>query len=211
MEKYSLSDIAAIVNRNGMDGFGGNNSWLIILFLIIFGGGGAFGGWGNGAYAAYGANGALTRAEMEAGFNNQTVVRKLDGITQGLCDGFYAQNTNLLKGFGEVSQEIANNRFASQQCCCELKSLIHEENEKTRSMIQQDKIDALRDKVAEQTQLLQTANFQLSQQAQSANLISTLRPFPTPAYITCSPYTSAPISGYGYGCGGCGCGNGYGF
>lgn len=76
-------------------------------------------------------------------------------------------------------------------------------------MIQQDKIDALRDKVAEQTQLLQTANFQLSQQAQSANLISTLRPFPTPAYITCSPYTSAPVSGYGYGCGACG--NGYGF
>lgn len=37
---YSLSDIAA-VNR---DGFGGGNSWvMIILFALIFGGGGFFG------------------------------------------------------------------------------------------------------------------------------------------------------------------------
>ena len=67
----------------------------------------------------------------------------------------------------------------------------------------------LRDKLADRDRDLQTANFQLSQQAQSANLISTLRPFPQPAYITCSPYQSANINGYGYGYGyGCGCGCG---
>ena len=46
-------------------------------------------------------------------------------------------------------------------------------------------------------QELQTANFQLSQQAQTAGLIAELRPCAKPAYITCSPYTTA------YGA--CGC------
>lgn len=67
----------------------------------------------------------------------------------------------------------------------------------------------LRDKLEDRDRELQTANFQLSQQAQSANLINLLRPFPTPSYITCSPYTSPTnVYGYGYntysGCSGCG-------
>lgn len=45
-----------------------------------------------------------------------------------------------------------------------------------------------------------TANFQISQAAQSANIIDAVRPFPQPAYITCSPYAN-----YGYGACGCGC------
>ena len=58
----------------------------------------------------------------------------------------------------------------------------------------------LRDRLADRDRELLTANFQLSQQAQSANIISTLQPTPKPAYITCSPY-------YAYN-NGCGC-NGY--
>lgn len=51
----------------------------------------------------------------------------------------------------------------------------------------------------------QTANFQLSQQAQSANIISTLQPTPKPAYLTCSPYyayNSGACFGNGCGCNG---------
>ena len=44
-------------------------------------------------------------------------------------------------------------------------------------------------------QELQTANFHLSQQAQTAGLIAELRPCAKPAYITCSPYVNT----------GCGC------
>lgn len=48
----------------------------------------------------------------------------------------------------------------------------------------------------------------LLQQAQSANIINTLRPCPIPAYITCSPYESNFYAtrgfGYGFGCNGCG-------
>ena len=51
-------------------------------------------------------------------------------------------------------------------------------------------IQELRDKLADRDRDLQTANFQLSQQAQSAALIGALRPFPQPAFLTCSPYQS---------------------
>ena len=226
MEKYSLSDIAAVIGNNGFNvpymgggfgGFGFGNDWAaFLLFALIFGGN----GWGGGFGGGWG-NGALTRAEMYDGFNNQTVVRKLDGITQGLCDGFYAQNTNLLQGFNTIGSQIAENRYAAkdcccetnrnidsvrtgiQQCCCDLKSAIHAEGEATRALINENKIESLRDRIAERDRELQTANFQLSQQAQSANLIQTLRPFPQPAYITCSPYESARCSSsYNY----CGCG-----
>lgn len=227
MEKYSLSDIAAVVGNSnfggwpmaaGFGGFGGfGGDWAaFLLFALIFGGMGN--GWGGGFG---GGNAALTRAEMFDGFNNQTVVRKLDGITQGLCDGFYAQNTNLLQGFNSIGSQIAENRFAAQQCCCDtnrnidsvrvgvqqcccdLKTAIHEEGEATRALMNANKIESLRDRIAERDRELQTANFQLSQQAQSANLINTLRPFPQPAYITCSPYESSKCaSSYNY----CGCG-----
>lgn len=49
---------------------------------------------------------------------------------------------------------------------------------------------------------LMNAQFQLSQQTQNATLIGTLRPFPQPAYITCSPYQSVGgTCGSSYNCG----------
>ena len=219
---YSLSDIAAIMHNRDGDGFlEGNGIVILILFFLIFGmNGNGFGGWGNNGFA----NGALTRAEMYDGFNNQTVVRKLDGINSGLCDGFYAQNTTMLTGFNTIGREIAENRYASQNCCCEtnrnidavrsdnykntceITSAIHAEGEATRALINANTMQNLRDKLADRDRDLQTANFQLSQQAQNATLINELRPCAKPAYLTCSPYQS---SGYGYGNGwgyGCGCG-----
>lgn len=110
----TLSDIAAVTGSKEMgEGFGGGAWWIIILFLFIFGmGGGGFGGLG-------GANGALTRAEMQQGFDTQEVTRKLDGITNGLSDGFYAQNTTMLNGFAGVTSAVEQARFDAQQCCCE--------------------------------------------------------------------------------------------
>ena len=49
-------------------------------------------------------------------------------------------------------------------------------------------------RIADLTSSLQTANFQLSQQAQNATLINALRPFPNPAYHTCSPYQSTQLA-----------------
>lgn len=233
MEKYSLSDIAAVIGNNGYPampvfmggGFGGYGSglggdWLgLILLALIFGN-----GWGGGFGGFGGGNGAFGTAALAQGFADNRVLAKLDGITQGLCDGFYAQNTNMLTGFSSIGSQIAENRFAAQQCCCEtnrnidavrfdnqkccceITNAIHREGEETRALINANTMQSLRDKLADKDRDLQTANFQLSQQAQNATLINTLRPFPTPSYITCSPYESARGNHGAYGCGGCGFG-----
>lgn len=203
---YSLSDIRAATD--GMDGQG-SWFWIVVLFLFMFGS-------GNGLFNGGGS--ALTRAEMTDGFNNQSVLRKLDGITQGLCDGFYAMNTGMLNGFNTVGSQIAENRFAAQQCCCEtnrnidsvryeaskntcdITSAIHAEGEATRALINANTMQALRDKLDDKDRELMTANFQLSQQAQSANLIAELRPCAKPAYITCSPYQARNFGGCGCDC-----------
>lgn len=207
---YSLADIRA-ATRDDNDGmFGGNGWWLLILFLL---GGRGFGwGWGNGGFDGPAANGALTRAEMYDGFNTQNIENGIRNIQNGLCDGFYAQNTTMLQGFNSVNAGIAENRFAAQQCCCEtnrnidavryeaqkntcdITTAIHSEGEATRALINANTMQNLRDKLADKDRELMTANFQLSQQAQSANLINELRPCARPAYLTCSPYQAA---GYG--------------
>ena len=223
MAEMTPADIKAVTEGNHY-GYGDmyNNSWIwIILLFTLFGGGYGYGNrYGNG----------VTQLELQQGFDNQSVLRKLDGITQGLCDGFYAVNTNnlqmqnqlqrdLCQGFASTNSAISENRFASQQCCCEtnrnidavryegakntceIVRAIEKDGETTRALINANVTQALRDKIVEKDQMLQTANFQLSQQAQSANLISSLKPCPIPAYLSCSPYQT-------FGFNGC-CGNGF--
>lgn len=173
--------------------------------------------------------GALTRSDLFEGFNNQDVNNQLRGITNGICDGFYAVNSSLKDGFYgnqaavkdgfyATQSALAENRFAQQNCCCEIKggikdlssegykntceitTAIHAEGEATRALINANTMQDLRDKLADRDRELQTANFQLSQQTQNATLISTLRPFPQPAYITCSPYQSVNATYNPYGC-----------
>lgn len=226
----SAADVAAVTDKHcgyGYgDGFNGSWAWIILLFAIFGFGGNGF-GWGRNG------NG-LTQLELQQGFDNQSVMRKLDGINNGLCDGFYAMNTNnlqmqnqlqrdLCQGFSTTNATIAENRFATQQCCCdtnrnidavryenakntcEIVRAIEKDGDATRALINANTMQALRDKIVAKDQELQTANFQLSQQAQSANIINTLRPCPIPAYITCSPYEANfyATRGYGYGCNGC--------
>ena len=72
-----------------LDGNNGNNwndgSWLWFLIVVFA----IFGGWGNGFGGFGGTNGGVG-SEIQRGFDNQAVVSKLDGISNGLCDGFYA-------------------------------------------------------------------------------------------------------------------------
>lgn len=85
----------------------------------------------------------------------------------------------------ETQKEILQSRYDAAlqaqalqaqlaNCCCDLKTAIHAEGEATRGLIQGNTIQDLRDRLAERDRDLSTANFQLSQQAQSANIISTL-------------------------------------
>lgn len=224
----SVADALALQQDRNDGMFGGNGTWVFFLFFLLAWGGG-FGGWGGNSAA----QGALTRAELYDGLNYNQIENGIRNVQNGLCDGFYAQNTTMLQGFNGIQRDmctgfsainagIAENRFAAQQCCCEtnrnidavryenakntceITSAIHAEGEATRALINANTMQDLRDRLEAKNQELMTANFQLSQQAQSANLINELRPCARPAYITCSPYQAANYP-YGNGCCNSGC------
>lgn len=158
MDNYSLADIRAATGAEENGWGGGGAWWIIILFLFMFGMNG-FGGWSNRG------NDALTRAEMQQGFDTQEITRKLDGLSYGMCDGFYAQNTTMLNGFAGVTSAVRDAQFAAQQCCCEtnrnidavrydaqkntcdITTAIHAEGEATRALIQKNEMQNLRDRL----------------------------------------------------------------
>ena len=134
----SVPLVANIDGNGNNNGWGAEGSWLwfIIVIFAIFG----WGGFGNG-FGGNGMNGGVG-SEIQRGFDNQAVVSKLDGITNGLCDGFYAVqtgmngiNTNILQtGFG-IQQAINADTVANMQntnalqsqlanCCWETREAI---------------------------------------------------------------------------------------
>jgi hypothetical protein len=185
------------------DSFGNDGGWWIwiLLIFVMFG----YGGWNNNNSGTL-ANDTLLNEEFIKRdiFNTNTNVSQTGSQTQR--DVLESRYTNQL---GLQTLQAQN-----QECCCttqraidnavaqdykntcEITTAIHSEGEATRALINANTMQDLRDRLADRDRDLLTANFQLSQQAQSANIISTLQPTPRPAYITCSPYYSAS----GYGC-----------
>lgn len=104
--------------------------WLIVLFLFGWNRNG-FGGNGGGVTDGY---------VLASDFAN--IERKIDGVNNGLCDGFYAQaqlingvQQSLSSGFmsAEISranqqaafmQQLFNMQMAQQECCCENRAAI---------------------------------------------------------------------------------------
>ena len=231
---YSLADIAAATGNNGNNSFFGNDGWWIIL-LFLFAGWGGYGGGLFGGNCATGS-GITDGYILTSDFAN--IERKMDSLANGLCDGFYETTKNLLQGqnqlardlctgFAAVNAGISENSFAAQQCCCEtnrnidavryenakntceIVRAIEKDGDETRKLIVANQIQDLRDKVAMQSQIIQTKDFALSQQAQNEYLVNTLKPCPIPAYLTCSPYESTYVASRGFNGYGnhCGCGN----
>lgn len=89
-EGLSAGDILALTkdNDNGMSG-AWNNPFIYLVWLALLGGNGGLFGNRNADAAV---QGALTRSDLFEGFNNQDVNSQLRGITNGVCDGFYAIN-----------------------------------------------------------------------------------------------------------------------
>ena len=186
------ADVAAVMRGNGgygyNDGWGGNNSfWIVILFLAMMWGGNGF-GWGNGGFQnAIGYENLATSNEVQRGFDNQNSMANereiLASVNANSLQGMQNanQNTQYITGqlsdkYNELQRDIAGVAMQQQQtmsnqqqCCCETKMLISEtaanlryesamqnnatlqaiqaDGNMTRQMIQQDKIDALNQKV----------------------------------------------------------------
>lgn len=129
-----------------LDGNNGNNwndgSWLWFLIVVFA----IFGGWGNGFGGFGGGTNGGVGSEIQRGFDNQAVISKLDSISNGLCDGFYAMNNSMLTGFNGINTNIMQTGYGIQQavnadtvanmqntnalqsqlanCCCETREAI---------------------------------------------------------------------------------------
>ena len=111
----SLADIAAVTGNNrDNDGMWGNGAWWIVILLIFGFGGFGNNGWGNGNGMGSTAV-AYTDSAIQRGFDNQAVISKLDGITNGMCDGFCAVNNSMLTGFNGINTNIMQTGFGIQQ------------------------------------------------------------------------------------------------
>ena len=227
---YSLSDIAAVSGGRNDGMFGGDWSAWIILFLLfgLFGNGNGF-GFGGG-FGGRGCGQPATTADL----TSQSIISKLDGLTNGLSDSTYAV-TGAING---LSHQVSD-------CCCATQRAIDGVNYNmatqacdTRNVIQSSTRDILesnnantraildfltQDKIATLTAENQSLKFQASQTAQNAYLTATIdssraelirrlgADCPTPAYVVQPPQPvtfptncCGQFSGYNNGCG---CGN----
>ena len=123
----SAADVAAVMNGNSCNsnGFGygfGEGWWVIIILFALFGGfGRGFGGYGAGGYGSNcgsgcGCEGSVASvADVQRGFDNQGVTNKLNGLENGLADGFYSMNNSMLTGFNGVQSAIQNSAMNAMQ------------------------------------------------------------------------------------------------
>ena len=196
---------ADVMAMNGTNNEMWNNPFIYLVWLAVLGNGGLFGNRGANDVAV---QGAITRSDLFEGFNNQDVNGQLRGITNGLCDGFYAINNSLKDGFYGTQANIKDCccttnrnidavRFDMSKGFCDVAGAIHAEGEATRALINANTMQALRDKLADKDRDILARDFQLSQFAQNQYLVNEIRPCAKPAYITCSPYTTASFCGTG--------------
>lgn len=162
---FSLSDIAAVA---GNDNFGGGGFfWIFALLLLpLLSNGGLYGG--NGATATKDdVYNAVQRSTDFAALERQNneIMQNTSNVGASVVSAIKDGNYNSL---GEIRdlQTAVNTGFAnSQNCCCETnrnidsvrfdmsnyaaqtQASIHAEGEQTRSMLQQNKIEALQSQI----------------------------------------------------------------
>lgn len=207
MEAMNTGIVPTMDYSRNYDGFG-EGSWIWIIVLLF-----AF--WGNGFNRNNGLETDIdTRfLERDVFSVNQNVSNTGAGINENICSTKYDLGTQILENRFNCSQnacstqkEILESRYDNAlqtqtlsaqmaQCCCDLRAESLANTQKVIDLIQQDKIDQLRDQVYTTNQALSNTNL-------ANTIINSVRPFPTPSYIVSSPYTSlySPYNG-------CGCGN----
>lgn len=236
MENCGITPVYNVDGNGRNDGFGeGGWIWIIFLFFLMAWGGGwgnGFGGGFNGGAGSPGFQGYATRADINEGFLFNNVQNGIQNLQTQLCNccgeinstmanGFATANLNLNQGFSGMQMQTAQLGYNTQtgfnqmqrsidgvqyemaKNTCDIVNAGNANTQRIIDTIQADKIDSLRTE-------LQSAQLQLSQLSQTANIVNQIKPCPIPAYITCNPYSGlygyGGYGGYGNNCG-CGCGN----
>ena len=202
----SAADVGAVVGNNrGYDGMYGDGMWFWIIIILF-----AF--WGNG----FNRNNGM-ETDIDTRFIERDIFNTNQNVSNTACQtqrdvlesryttqlGLTELGANMQNCCCETQKEILQNRYDNslqantlqaqiQDCCCNLRAEGLANTQKILDKMCENEINQLRTD-------LQSAQLQISQLSQTANITNTLRPFPQPAYITCSPYQS--YAGYGYGCG----------
>lgn len=214
------ADMMALMGNNASFN---NNPFLWLIFLAMMGNGNF--GWGNNGNNNASVQGALTRAELSDGLNNQTVLNDFrnvetgianananlnsnlnngfNNVQQSLCSGFGTVNSNINSqtfdtinalnsgfngiqnavtqagfnnqmGFCNVGNAINSLKYEMAQTCCDIKNTMHTEGEATRSLIQANVVQELRDKLDERNGIIQSQQNALSNAQQTQNILNAL-------------------------------------
>lgn len=204
----TAADVGAVVGNNrNYDGFGyGEGMWFWIIIILF-----AF--WGNNGFGN--RNGQDTLLSDE--FIKRDIFNTNQNVSESACqtqrDVLESRYTNQL-GLSQLSanmqncccenqKEILQNRYdnaiqtqtlSSQmaECCCNLRAEGLANTQKILDLIQQDKIDQLRDQVY-------TTNLALNNANLANQIVNSIIPRPAPAYPSCSPFVPS-YYGFNNGC-----------
>lgn len=195
MDDTSLLALANNIKDN--NDFNGNGSWLWILILFFLVGGN---GWNRGDVASKAdlyesANAQNTFSEFRSiqnettrGFSdinqhlcngfaniNQNISGNFANTNMGIAKGFYDESMAMNCGFNGVGRALQDMSAQMASCCCDLKTTMHDEGEKTRALITANTIQELRDQVAQKDRELLTSNLVASNVFQTNNIENFMR------------------------------------
>ena len=205
MDESVLGNVVGSLIDKNRDNWGSNGFIWVILLLFLCGGG--F-GWGNRGNVA-------TTQDVAASNQFAQIDNGIRGLAAGQASLGYdnlkqSADSNMMMagGFANLTQALAENRFAQQNCCCEttrnIDSVRYEMAQNTCAITTNDtantqkildklcmmEANAKDNEIARLRSDLQAAQLTLAQGAQTQTIVGALRPSPMPAYIVSSPYTS---------------------
>ena len=222
MENFTPTDAIALQNaRGGYYGVGdGYGMWFWIIIILFF----FCGGWGNNR--GYGQDTLLSdefikrdifntnqnvsttgcqtqRDVLESRYTTQLGLQQLQASQKDCC---CETNRNIDSVRYDNLITAKDTQIQLADCCCRLEAGNLANTQKILDKLCENEINQLRTD-------LQSAQLQISQLSQTANIVNAVRPTPIPAYITCSPYEANfygryGFNGFGYNngcCNSCGC------
>lgn len=206
MAEMTPADVAAVTNNRGYDDgmWGGEWFWIIIILFAF---------WGNG----FGNRNNGLETDIDTRFLERDIFNTNQNVSNTACQtqrdvlesryttqlGLSQLGADMQNCCCETQKEILQNRYdnalqtqtlSSQMasCCCDLRAEGLANTQKIIDLIQQDKIDQLRDQVY-------TTNLALNNANLANQIVNSIIPRPAPAYPSCSPFVPS-YYGFNNGC-----------